>query len=633
MSAPATEEESAESAAEHDFIELKSTEDLEACERRQLLQYVEKLHGVIRKCDKKLAAYKQKLRFFVSATIWSSGTIFIIKNLCFLIKLTKDEKSYRDKGMQTTETDSQETRNSTEKDGEESVEPKPKSDELSATDAFSFVDEMRQAAKHAENLNNFVYEPTSGMYYDPKTGYYYNAEYGLYYDGSTGCYYTYDHAKDSYEFHSQAQVQANEPAKSEPEDDPVEFDELGGVITDRDTLKKIKAEKQKAKEQAEKSKRKAKRKKKDKKHSKKKRKKERRHKSKRRHKDSGDRETDDSDEDAEEGELSHSSSSSDSSNNEDSAGSNSDTDNSSVPIFKAAGRFQDIAKRYPPSLRIIVQETNVESLKVGSLHLITFKGGTLGREGAHDVIIPDVNVSKAHLKFHYENKSAIYKCLDLGSRNGTILNGSPMAGDAMDLVHGSVITLGQTKLLCHVHEGNSTCGLCEPGLLIETPAPVVATTTASTGTALSHKEQLKKLQRKYGLENEKFVDSSGNGQSAPNYKDRAATRRVNVGSSTDKEKTEVACVNTEIGSSNKGFKMLSKLGWQKGDTLGKTNASSGLLAPINVVANEGTSGLGNTDPVPTASRPVDKRKLANLKITQARYQRAKDIFDQSDESD
>jgi len=37
------------------------------------------------------------------------------------------------------------------------------------------VDEMRQAAKHAENLNNFVYEPTSGMYYDPKTGYYYNA--------------------------------------------------------------------------------------------------------------------------------------------------------------------------------------------------------------------------------------------------------------------------------------------------------------------------------------------------------------------------------------------------------------------------------------------------------------------------
>ncbi|XP_037714273.1 angiogenic factor with G patch and FHA domains 1 isoform X1 [Drosophila subpulchrella] len=600
---PAEEEESADGAADHDFIELKSMEDLESCEPQQLLQYVEKLHGIIRKYDTKLAAYKQKLLHFVR----------------------QEEKTCCDKAIQLNESDFQENLDSLEKD--EDADKKDKPSDLSATDAFSFVDEMRQAAKHAENLNNFVYEPTSGLYYDHKTGYYYNAEYGLYYDGNTGCYYSYDHAKDSYEFHSQAQVQANEAAKPESEDEEVHFDELGGVITDPDTLKKIKADKQKAKDRAEKSKRKAKGKKKSKKHSKKKRKKDRHHKSKKRHRDSGDEQ----DEDAEEGELSQSSdSSSDSSDNEGTSGTE-DTEDSSVPIFKAAGRFQDIAKKYPPSLRVIVQETNLEALKVGSLHLITYKGGSLGREGAHDVIIPDVNVSKCHLKFKYEAKLGLYKCLDLGSRNGTILNGSPMSSDAMDLVHGSVIILGQTKLLCHVHEGNSTCGLCEPGLLIETPPSVVATAGASTATVLSHKEQLKKLQRKYGLENEKFVEPGGNGQS--NYNDRAATRRVKVGSSTDKEKTEVACVNTEIGSSNKGFKMLSKLGWQKGDTLGKTNASTGLLAPISVVGNEGTSGLGNSDPVTSSSRPVDKRKLANLKITQARYQRANDIFVQSDDSD
>ncbi|XP_017069272.1 angiogenic factor with G patch and FHA domains 1 isoform X1 [Drosophila eugracilis] len=602
MSSPAEEEESADSVAKHDFIELKSMKDLKSCEQQQLLQYVEKLHGIIRKYDTKLAAYKQKLIHF----------------------LNQEKKTSSDKSIQTNELQCEESQDSLE--NEEDGDQKDKPNDLSATDAFSFVDEMRQAAKHAENLNNFVYEPTSGLYYDHKTGYYYNAEYGLYYDGNTGCYYSYDNAKDSYEFHSQAHVQANKATNPEPEDEQVEFDELGGVITDQDTLKKIKAEKQKAKDRAEKSKRKAKDKKKGKKHSKKKRKKEHRHKTKKRHRDSGD----ERDEDAEEGELSQSTDpSSDSSDNEE-TGSNSDTEDSNVPVFKAAGRFQDIAKKYPPSLRIIVQETNVEALKVGSLHLITYKGGSLGREGAHDVIIPDVNVSKCHLKFNYETKLGIYKCLDMGSRNGTILNGSKMSCSAMDLVHGSVITLGQTKLLCHVHEGNSTCGLCEPGLLIETPTPVVATAGASTATVLSHKEQLKKLQRKYGLENEKFVEP-GNGQS--NYNDRAATRRVKVGSSTDKEKTEVACVNTEIGSSNKGFKMLSKLGWQKGDTLGKTNASAGLLAPINVVANEGTSGLGNTDTVISSSRPMDKRKLANLKITQARYQRAKDIFDQSDDSD
>ncbi|KRJ99637.1 angiogenic factor with G patch and FHA domains 1 isoform X3 [Drosophila yakuba] len=498
MSLPAEEVDLADTAAKYDSIELKSIQDLESCEQEQLLQYVEKLHGIIRKYDTKLAAYKQKLIHYLS----------------------REEKISCDKASQATESELQGCQDSKENDEDAGKKDQP--NDLSATDAFSFVDEMRQAAKHAENLNNFVYEHTSGMYYDPKTGYYYNAEYGLYYDGNTGCYYSYDHAKDSYEFHSQAQVQ--------PLSDCAFSSLLAGF-----------------------------------------------------HK---------------------------------------------LSIDRMRSNALDIARKYPPSLRIIVQETNVESLKVGSLHLITYKGGSLGREGAHDVIIPDVNVSKCHLKFKYENKLGIYKCLDLGSRNGTILNGFPMSSEAMDLVHGSVITLGQTKLLCHVHEGNSTCGLCEPGLLIENPAPVVAAVGSSTASVLSHKEQLKKLQRKYGLENEKFVDTGGNGQS--NYNDRAATRRVQVGSSTDKEKTEVACVNTEIGSSNKGFKMLSKLGWQKGETLGKTNASGGLLAPINVVANEGTSGLGNSDPVVSSSRHVDKRKLANLKITQARYQRANDMFGQSD---
>nr|XP_016940657.1 uncharacterized protein LOC108017939 isoform X5 [Drosophila suzukii] len=175
---PTEEEESADGAADHDFIELKSMQDLESCEQQQLLQYVEKLHGIIRKYDTKLAAYKQKLLHFVRQ---------------------------EDKAIQLNESDFQENLDSLEKD--EDADKKDKPSDLSATDAFSFVDEMRQAAKHAENLNNFVYEPTSGLYYDHKTGYYYNAEYGLYYDGNTGCYYSYDHAKDSYEFHSQAQVQ------------------------------------------------------------------------------------------------------------------------------------------------------------------------------------------------------------------------------------------------------------------------------------------------------------------------------------------------------------------------------------------------------------------------------------------
>ncbi|XP_034104110.1 angiogenic factor with G patch and FHA domains 1 [Drosophila albomicans] len=614
--APASAEED---SSVHDYIELKAMEDVESMEQKQLYAYIEKLHGIIRKYDTKLASYKKKLKQLLNRESNNVG--------CKCKQAENGDLPDKENDQDTEVTK-----------------------ELSASDAFNFVDEMRQAAKHAENLNNFVYEPTSGMYYDPKTGYYYNAEYGLYYDGKTGCYYSYDESKDSYEFHSQAQVQANTTANGEQsandgnvynEDDvqdvDVEFDEHGGVITDLKTLKQIKAEKQKVKERAEKSKRKAKKKhKKAKKH----KKKHRRHSRKRRKHSDSDVDDDDTENtrkkttskkpDAEDGELSQSSSSS-SSESSDEDSSNSDN---SVPVFKASGRFQDIAKKYPPSLRIIVQETNVQELTVGSLHLITYKGGSLGREGAHDVIIPDVNVSKSHMNFHYDTKKGIYKCQDLGSRNGTLLNGVRMSepkinSGAQDLVHGSVICIGQTKLLCHVHEGNSTCGLCEPGLLIG-PAAAATAAASSNAKVLSHREQLKKLQKKYGLENEKFIDT--NASSDPNYNDRSAQRRIKVGSSTDKEKTETACVHTEIASSNKGFKMLSKLGWQKGDTLGKSN--QGLLTPINVVANEGTTGLGSTESSTAASsRSVDKRKLANLKITQARYQRANDIFSVSDESD
>lgn len=150
----------------------------------------------------------------------------------------------------------------------------------------------------------------------------------------------------------------------------------------------------------------------------------------------------------------------------------------------------------------------MDKIQVGTLFIVTYKGGSLGREGNHDVIIPDINVSKYHLKFHYDEKALIYKCIDLGSKNGTILNGKRMSSSLqesveLDIVHGSVMQLGFTKLLCHIHNGSSTCGLCEPGLLMKEKK------VDSDGlmAAMSHKEQLKKLQRKYGLEDEsKFSD-------------------------------------------------------------------------------------------------------------------------------
>lgn len=143
-------------------------------------------------------------------------------------------------------------------------------------------------------------------------------------------------------------------------------------------------------------------------------------------------------------------------------------------------------------------------------HLPT--GGSLGREGKHDVIIPDINCSKYHLKFVFDDKHNGYNCIDLGSRNGTLINGKRMSNakqesEPMQVVHGSVLQIGQTKLLCHIHDGHTTCGQCEPGLLTSSAytESLVASSSSSNkpGTINDdHKRQLKNLKKRYGLQDE-----------------------------------------------------------------------------------------------------------------------------------
>lgn len=138
----------------------------------------------------------------------------------------------------------------------------------------------------------------------------------------------------------------------------------------------------------------------------------------------------------------------------------------------------------------------------------------MGREGNHDVILPDINCSKYHLKFTFDVDSAEYTCTDLGSRNGTLMNGKRMSNakqesEAMPLKHGTLLQIGQTKLLCHIHDGHSTCGHCEPGL-IQVPTTEIGSNNvdASEGPKIAnaageHKRQLKNLKKRYGLEDER----------------------------------------------------------------------------------------------------------------------------------
>lgn len=141
-----------------------------------------------------------------------------------------------------------------------------------------------------------------------------------------------------------------------------------------------------------------------------------------------------------------------------------------------------------------------------------------------------------HAKFQYDEEKKLYEIIDLGSRNGTILNNVRMSvakqeSAPFEVTHGSILQVGGTKLLCHIHEGYETCENCEPGLLL--------TNSSNNETCISkiqqYKSELRRLKSKFGVE-------SGNDIAASNvavgYQDRAQARRQCNGSSDQYAKTE-----------------------------------------------------------------------------------------------
>jgi predicted component of type VI protein secretion system len=291
--------------------------------------------------------------------------------------------------------------------------------------------------------------------------------------------------------------------------------------------------------------------------------------------------------------------------------------------------FTEIAKKYPPSLRLIVTESCVDKIQQGELFVVTYKGGSLGREGEHHhVLLTAENVSKDHLKFSYNRKREVYQLSD-SSRNGTWLNGKQISllnkseSEPQDLHHGDVLEIANVKLLAHIHEGLLTCDQCEPFNYTRKPQDIPAKHTESPMPSLSHKEQLKMLQKRYGLQAEKYQESQA-GTSNKNYEDRASQRRQKVGSSHDKEKTIQASVDQSIPSENKGFKLLSKMGWSTGESLGKND--SGIKEPVQMKAQQGTSGLGHEDntQIFAGTSGNDKKKKEIWSKTQERYNKLKE---------
>ncbi|XP_078104180.1 angiogenic factor with G patch and FHA domains 1 isoform X3 [Sander vitreus] len=264
----------------------------------------------------------------------------------------------------------------------------------------------------------------------------------------------------------------------------------------------------------------------------------------------------------------------------------------------ASHRVTDI---WPPCVRVTVVRSPV--LQVGSLFIITADSrATVGREKDmdHAIRIPEMGVSKLHAEVYFDQDQQSYMLVDQGSQNGTVINGNRILQpktkcEPHALMHGDEVKMGDTVLSFHIHSGTDTCDGCEPGQVMahlskhrreeNTTGPAL---TKEDKEALRQKE-LKQMKAKYGLQSSEYEEAKA--LRNPRYQDRAESRRQTVGSEGVFQRDDApASVHQEISEVNKGRKMLEKMGWKRGEGLGKEG--TGRKDPIELKIRKSHSGLG-----------------------------------------
>ncbi|XP_018412771.1 PREDICTED: angiogenic factor with G patch and FHA domains 1 isoform X2 [Nanorana parkeri] len=289
---------------------------------------------------------------------------------------------------------------------------------------------------------------------------------------------------------------------------------------------------------------------------------------------------------------------------------------------------KDTEEIWPPCIRVIVVRSPV--LQKGSLFIITaVKSATIGREKdmGHTIRIPEVGVSKFHAEVYFDHDLQNYVLVDQGSQNGTVINGNQILQpktvcEPYVLHHGDEVKFGETVLSFHVHPGSETCDGCEPGQvrahlrLNQKEEGSVGPVISKEGKEELRRRGLKQIREKYGLQGVGYEDNKV--LKNPKYKDRASRRRNVVGSEGTFQRDDAsASVHVEINDSNKGRKMLEKMGWKKGEGLGKTG--DGMRDPIQLQLHKKQAGLGTHNPTSIEDRQNPSHNKKNWEKARERY--------------
>ena len=86
----------------------------------------------------------------------------------------------------------------------------------------------------------------------------------------------------------------------------------------------------------------------------------------------------------------------------------------------------------------LVDTTNRRTYALATARLI------IGREQSCDIVLPDINASRAHAELRFEPQG-VWSITDLGSTNGTRVNGHEVSSQT--LRPGDRLTIGMTNLI------------------------------------------------------------------------------------------------------------------------------------------------------------------------------------------
>ncbi|PAA67271.1 hypothetical protein BOX15_Mlig024335g1 [Macrostomum lignano] len=515
--------------------------------------------------------------------------------------------------------------------------------------------DLKAAAEEALGSQGYVYDERTGLYYDTASGYYYDPTEQLFYNSSTGVYYTYDSASQQYVFHSRVALSELRQRA-----------ELMAVMSGLQHRPPEPAGKRRAAAPAERSRSRERhlvsgrrRKRKLDSHSKSKTK------SKRRNTDEdGGQENGDGDN----GEAGAADSSvgsedrrSDSSRKKKPSKKekkvkkekkkkktlkskrrkrrDSETDVAEAGAADEAGDAED---PYPPCIRMLVLES--PSLPVGSLHIVTHDGATVGRDPAALptlLLAGDASVSKLHCRIEYSRPDRHFQAVDMASHTGTLIGGRPISdrreiSRPAALLHGCRLRIGATEFLCHIHRypGEATCSRCEPGLIQRPQSPVA---DDSPSSAPDRRAQLRQLKAKHGL----LAPATGAAAAAPpGYADRAAARRREFGLDDDSrqlesggrpvERQQAAAASVDVAlhereESNPGVRLLARMGWRPGDGVGVgERAERSLREPLGAAPRlSERAGLGSElgRAASNVDAEADRRRARVAMVTRERYDR------------